>query len=134
MKGVKNMFVQFADTTVNNPINQPSSVGDSIATMTGDVASSTTTEVTAEETSTFGLVSLITLIITWFVWNYIDDGETVREGVKPQNIKANFRNLLVIGLGSTIFICLFKVAVTKMLIANNAIIKKIGMILQPLVI
>lgn len=128
------MFVQFADTTVNNPINQPSSVGDSIATMTGDVASSTTTEVTAEETSTFGLVSLITLIITWFVWNYIDDGETVREGVKPQNIKANFRNLLVIGLGSTIFICLFKVAVTKMLIANNAIIKKIGMILQPLVI
>ena len=128
------MFVQFADTTVNNPINQPSSVGDSIATMTGDVASSTTTEVTAEETSTFGLVSLITLIIDWFVWNYIDDGETVREGVKPQNIKANFRNLLVIGLGSTIFICLFKVAVTKMLIANNAIIKKIGMILQPLVI
>lgn len=128
------MFVQFADTTVNNPINQPSSVGDSIATMTGDVASSTTTEVTAEETSTFGLVSLITLIITWFVWNYIDDGETVREGVKPQNIKANFRNLLVIGLGSTIFICLFKVAVTKMLIANNSIIKKIGMILQPLVI
>lgn len=134
MKGVKNMFVQFADTTVNNPINQPSSVGDSIATMTGDVSSSTTTKVTSEETSTFGLVSLITLIVAWFVWNYIDEGETVREGVKPQNIKANFRNLFVIGLGSTIFICLFKVAVTKMLIANNAIIKKIGMILQPLVI
>lgn len=135
MKGVeKFMFVQFADTTVNNPINQPSSVGDSIATMTGDVSSSTTTETMSEETSTFGLVSLITLIISWFVWNYIDEGETIREGVKPQNIKANFRNLLVIGLGSTIFICLFKVAVTKMLIANNAIIKKIGMILQPLVI
>lgn len=128
------MFVQFADTTVNNPISQPSSVGDSIATMTGDVSSSTTTETMSEETSTFGLVSLITLIVSWFVWNYIDEGETVREGIKPQNIKANFRNLLVIGLGSTIFICLFKVAVTKMLIANNAIIKKIGMILQPLVI
>ena len=129
------MFVNFAETTVGENVSQPSSVGDSIATLTGDMASDTTvTEVDTETTSTFGVVALVTLIISWFVWNYIDEGETVKEGLKPSNIKANFRNLLVIGLGSTIFICLFKVAVTKMLIANNSIIKKVGTILQPLVI
>ena len=128
------MFVNFAETTVNSPVNQPSSVGDSIATMTGDVASSTETTTTSEETATFGVISLVTLIVAWFVWNYIDEGETVKEGIKPSNIKANFRNLLVIGLGSTIFISLYKVLVTKMIISNNALIKKIGLMLQPLVI
>ena len=134
MKGEKEMFVNFAETTVNSPVNQPSSVGDSIATMTGDVASSTETTTTSEETATFGVISLVTLIVAWFVWNYIDEGETVKEGIKPSNIKANFRNLLVIGLGSTIFISLYKVLVTKMIISNNALIKKIGLMLQPLVI
>ena len=128
------MFVNFAETTVNSPVNQPSSVGDSIATMTGDVASSTETTAISEETATFGVISLVTLIVAWFVWNYIDEGETVKEGIKPSNIKANFRNLLVIGLGSTIFISLYKVLVTKMIISNNALIKKIGLMLQPLVI
>lgn len=128
------MFVNFAETTVNNPVNQPSRVGDSIATMTGDVSSSTETMATSDDTMTFGVVSLVTLIVAWFVWNYIDEGETVKEGIKPTNIKANFRNLIVIGLGSTIFISLYKVLVTKMIISNNAIIKKIGMMLQPLII
>ena len=128
------MFVNFAETTVNSPVNQPASVGDSIATMTGDVSSSTETMATTDETVTFGVVSLVTLIVAWFVWNYIDDGETVKEGVKPSNIKANFRNLIVIGLGSTIFISLYKVLVTKMLISKNAFIKKIGVMLQPLII
>lgn len=93
--------------------------------------SSTTTESTK---STTGVIGLLTLLITFFVWNFLDDSESIREQVKPENIKANIRNMVIIGLGAVLFINLYNIAVAKMLVAKSSFINAVGRTLKPLAI
>lgn len=85
-------------------------------------------------TSTTGVIGLLTLLIAFFVWNFIDDSESIREQVKPENIKANLRNMVIIGLGAVLFINVYNIAVGKMLVAKSSFIKAIGRTLKPLAI
>lgn len=91
--------------------------------------SSATTESTK---STTGVIGLLTLLIAFFVWNFIDDSESIREQVKPENIKANLRNMVIIGLGAVLFINIYNIAVGKMLVAKSSFINAIGRTLKPL--
>lgn len=93
--------------------------------------SSTTTESTK---STTGVIGLLTLLIAFFVWNFIDDSESIREQVKPENIKANLRNMVIIGLGAVLFINIYNIAVAKMLVAKSSFINAVGRTLKPLAI
>lgn len=93
--------------------------------------SSTATE---SAKSTTGVIGLLTLLIAFFVWNFIDDNESIREQVKPENIKANIRNMLIIGLGAVLFINIYNIAVGKMLLAKSSFINAIGRTLKPLAI
>lgn len=93
--------------------------------------SSTATE---SAKSTTGVIGLLTLLIAFFVWNFIDDNESIREQVKPENIKANIRNMLIIGLGAVLFINIYNIAVGKMLVAKSSFINAIGRTLKPLTI
>lgn len=93
--------------------------------------SSATTESTK---STTGVIGLLTLLIAFFVWNFIDDSESIREQVKPENIKANLRNMVIIGLGAVLFINVYNIAVAKMLVAKSSFINAVGRTLKPLAI
>lgn len=93
--------------------------------------SGTTTDSTK---STTGVIGLLTLLIAFFVWNFIDDSESIREQVKPENIKANLRNMVIIGLGAVLFINIYNIAVAKMLVAKSSFINAIGRTLKPLAI
>lgn len=93
------------------------------------------TGATAENTkATTGVIGLLTLLIAFFVWNFIDDNESIREQVKPENIKANIRNMVIIGLGAVLFINIYNIAVGKMLVAKSRFINAIGRTLKPLAI
>ena len=93
------------------------------------------TGATAESTkATTGVIGLLTLLIAFFVWNFIDDNESIREQVKPENIKANIRNMVIIGLGAVLFINIYNIAVAKMLVAKSSFINAIGRTLKPLAI
>lgn len=93
------------------------------------------TGATAENTkATTGVIGLLTLLIAFFVWNFIDDNENIREQVKPENIKANIRNMVIIGLGAVLFINIYNIAVGKMLVAKSSFINAIGRTLKPLAI
>ena len=93
------------------------------------------TGATAESTkATTGVIGLLTLLIAFFVWNFIDDNESIREQVKPENIKANLRNMVIIGLGAVLFINIYNIAVGKMLVAKSSFINAIGRTLKPLAI
>ena len=93
------------------------------------------TGATAESTkSSTGVIGLLSLLIAFFVWNFIDDNESIREQVKPENIKANIRNMVIIGLGAVLFINIYNIAVAKMLVAKSSFINAIGRTLKPLTI
>ena len=93
------------------------------------------TGATAESTkATTGVIGLLTLMIAFFVWNFIDDNENISEQVKPENIKANIRNMVIIGLGAVLFINIYNIAVAKMLVAKSSFINAIGRTLKPLTI
>lgn len=109
-----------------------SGVAQTVVDATAENISGTGTTETAK--STTGVIGLLTLLIAFFVWNFIDDNESIREQVKPENIKANIRNMLIIGLGAVLFINIYNIAVGKMLVAKSSFINAIGRTLKPLAI
>lgn len=110
-----------------------SGVAQTVVDATADNISGSSTA-TESAKSTTGVIGLLTLLIAFFVLNFIDDNESIREQVKPENIKANIRNMLIIGLGAVLFINIYNIAVGKMLVAKSSFINAIGRTLKPLTI
>ena len=72
------------------------------------------------------------LAVLYFVWNWIDDRETIKESVQPANVKANFRTLAVTTLGVLIFGNLVKILVGKLAETKIPILNKIAGSILPL--
>lgn len=85
-----------------------------------------------EEPSKTPLITWGILAIFYFIWNWIDDQETIKESVQPANVKANFRTLAVTTLGVLIFGNLVKILLGKLAESKIPVINKIAVSILPL--
>lgn len=114
--------------------------GQSIDTATDNKVTTATTDdktVTEAEKNnlSFAKYSILTwavLFLVYLFWSWVDTQEGVAESVKPENIKTNARNLLVITLGAIIGINIFNVAMTKLSKLNIPILSPMAGALLPL--
>ena len=72
------------------------------------------------------------LAVLYFLWNWIDDKETIKESVQPANVKANFRTLAVTTLGVLVFGNLVKILVGKLAESKIPVLNKIAVSILPL--
>ena len=72
------------------------------------------------------------LAVFYFLWNWIDDKETIKESVQPANVKANFRTLAVTTLGVLVFGNLVKILVGKLAESKIPVLNKIAVSILPL--
>lgn len=78
------------------------------------------------------LITWALLAVLYFVWNWIDDQETIKESVQPANVKANFRTLAVSTIGVLIFGNLVKILAGKMAESKIPGLNKIAGAILPL--
>ena len=78
------------------------------------------------------LITWALLAVLYFVWNWIDDQETIKESVQPANVKANFRTLAVSTIGVLIFGNLVKILAGKMAESKIPVLNKIAGAILPL--
>ena len=94
--------------------------------------SNTGEEAPEKEVNKTPLITWGLLAVLYFVWNWIDDKETIKESIQPANVKANFRTLAVTTLGVLVFGNLIKILVGKLAESKIPVLNKISASFLPL--
>jgi len=72
------------------------------------------------------------LLGLYFLWDYIQSRRGIQESLEPANIRANFHNLLVIGIGAVVTIKGMNVFLTKLASMKIPVVSRLAGILLPL--
>ena len=117
-----NLAVQGANTDVNANMQLAETA----------VKGNNAPDTTEKEVNKTPLITWALLAVLYFLWNWIDDQETIKESVQPANVKANFRTLAVSTIGVLIFGNLVKILAGKMAESKIPVLNKIAGAILPL--
>lgn len=78
------------------------------------------------------LYALASIAIAYFAWNYLQNKEGIRAGIKPENIQANLHSLIIITLGAVIGINAMNVFFTKLAHLNIPFVSRFAGFMLPL--
>jgi len=105
---------------------------ESVAASTGEDAMSVGQDNMSAAKSPGSIYWWVTLLLVYIGWDFFQNNEKVRNSLEPSNIRANIHNLVVIGLGSVIFINGGNVLFTKLAAMRIPVLSKIAGTILPL--
>jgi hypothetical protein len=72
------------------------------------------------------------LLALYFIWDYVQSHAKIKESLEPKNIRANFHNLAIIGIGAAVFINGMNVLLTKLASMRIPLLSKAAGSMLPL--